>query len=179
MKRNILESAIVMLLVTLLAPQSIFQIANAHDAGNLNEVIIERTNQSAVKQVLAVQNRLTALIRSSGESSTWPDADLQGLSDDLRHLQEDLVLSLDYFANQGLNLQNKDVLKENPIAGRAVAANRAVETGMALLNHIGSLDNRNAFVQDIYSRGLSYYMYDLVGAYQDKLSLYEELLEAD
>jgi hypothetical protein len=149
----------------------------AHDAGNLNEFTVDRANDAAREKILEAQNVLTKVLRGGGKDKAWPLPDLERLKDDIRHMKEDADLSMDYLANQGVNIRNPQSLMANPLAGRTVSATRALETGLALLEHAASLETREAFVKEVYTRGMSYYMYDLLDAYRDKMDLYAALME--
>lgn len=150
--------------------------ANSHDASNLDELIIARTNDTVAEHVLSLQLLLTDLMKGAGDNR-WPRRDLDVLLRELKHLQEDVALSMEYYTNRGVNLGDEMTLRANPTAGSAVLAHRAVETSLALLEHVSSIGNRDEFVREIYDRGPSYYMYDALTAYRDGLSLYLSIIE--
>lgn len=151
--------------------------AFAHDAGNLNEFTVARANDAAAEKIVEAQTLLTKVLRGGDKDKAWPLPALEQLQEDFRHMKEDADLSMDYLVNQGINIRSPQALKENPLAGRTVSATRALETGLALLEHAGSLDSREAFVKEVYTRGMAYYMYDLLDAYRDKMDLYAALMK--
>lgn len=149
----------------------------AHDAGNLNEFTVDRANDAAAEKVVEAQTVLTKVLRGGDKDQAWPLPELEQLQEDFRHMKEDADLSMDYLANEGVNIRSPQALKANPLAGRTVSATRALETGMALIEHAVSLKSREAFVKEVYTRGMAYYMYDLLDAYRDKMDLYATLME--
>lgn len=149
----------------------------AHDAANMNDTGVERMNDSIAAKMLEVQVLLSEYFQRRRKPATWPDQDLVRLESDLEHMKEDADMSLEYFLARGVNVQSPEVLKEYPIAGRAVAASQAVNTAIALARHVVGLESQEALVKEVYSQGLTAYMYNLVGAYREKMDLYGELLK--
>ncbi|MGK0297696.1 MAG: hypothetical protein ACI9XC_001312 [Gammaproteobacteria bacterium] len=148
---------------------------NAHEYTNLNEVMIDRTNESIEKSLLQIQSFLTEIFRKSYKPETWPDRKITLLRNDLMHKKDEANMNLDYFAANGINLQSPEILFENPLAGRSVAGNQGVEIVYALLKHMDTLESQDEFIKEIYSSGLSGHMYNLVTAYREKMSLYRAI----
>ncbi len=107
--------------------------SHAHEYSNLNEVMIDRANDSIANSVLQVQSFLTEIFRKTYVPDDWPDRKLTILRNDLMHQKEEANMSLDYFAANGVNIQTQEVLWDNPLAGRSMAANQAVETAFGFL----------------------------------------------
>ena len=149
--------------------------ALAHDAANLNDTGVERMNDAIAAKMLEAQVLLSEYFQRRRKPANWPDEDLTRLESDLEHMKEDADMSLEYFLAQGVNIQSPAVLRENPIAGRAVAASQAVNTAIALARHVLELESQEALVKEVYAQGLTAYMYNLVGAYREKMDLYGEL----
>ena len=146
-----------------------------HEYSNLNEIMIDRSNDSVANSVLQVQSFLTEIFRNTYTPDVWPDRKLTILRNDLMHQKEEANMSLDYFAANGVNIQSRDVLFDNPLAGRSIAANQAVETAFALLKYIITLESQDQFIKEIYSGEQSAHMYNLLTAYREKMDLYKEI----
>ncbi len=146
-----------------------------HEYSNLNEIMIDRSNDSVANSVLQVQSFLTEIFRNTYTPDVWPDRKLTILRNDLMHQKEEANMSLDYFAAKGVNIQSSDVLFDNPLAGRSMAANQAVETAFAFLKYITTLESQDQFIKEIYSGGQSAHMYNLLTAYREKMELYKEI----
>jgi hypothetical protein len=147
----------------------------AHEYTNLNEVMIDRTNESIENSLLQIQSFLTSIFRKSYKPESWPDRKITLLRNDLIHQKEEANMNLDYFAANGINLQSPEILFDNPLAGRSVAGNQGVEIVYALLKHMDTLESQDAFIKEIYSGGLSGHMYNLATAYREKMSLYRSI----
>jgi hypothetical protein len=147
----------------------------AHDYSNLNEIMIDRSNESIVNSLFQIQSFLTDIFRKSYKAESWPDRKITLLRNDLMHQKEEANMNLDYFVASGINIQSVEVLFNNPLAGRSLAGNQGVETAYALLKHIDTLESQEAFVKEIYSSGQSAYMYNLVTAYREKMELYKSI----
>lgn len=151
---------------------------SAHDASNMNDANIDRTNDIVVTSIDQVQQLLSGLFMYGQTSTTWPDPEISRTRDTLLHLQEETTMGLDYLANNGINIQDTQVLRDKPHAGRSVAAKQAIDVAMNLLKHAESLESQNEFIAEIYNGGLSAYMYNLLGAHKDRLLLYKELMHS-
>lgn len=146
-----------------------------HEYSNLNEIMIDRANDSVANSVLQVQSFLTEIFRKTYISDDWPDRKLTILRNDLMHQKEEANMSLDYFAANGINIQSQEVLFDNPLAGRSMAANQAVETAFTFLKYITTLESQDQFIKEIYSGGQSAHMYNLLTAYREKMDIYKEI----
>lgn len=96
----------------------------------------------------------------------------------LADLQEELDDLLGHFKEDGINIRNKIELHKHPRAGRSVSANMAIETTMALVEHINSLENPQAFESELHEDGIGAYMFDLMDSYLEQMSLYGTLLKS-
>jgi hypothetical protein len=146
--------------------------SHAHEYTNLNEIMIDRVNDSIAGSILQVQSFLTEIFRQSYKPDSWPDTKITVLRNDLMHQKEEANMSLDYFVAKGINVQSQEVLYNNPLAGRSVAASQGIETAFALLKHVNTLESQDEFVKEIYSGGQSAHMYNLLTAYREKMDLY-------
>ena len=147
----------------------------AHEYTNLNEIMIDRTNESIGSSITQVQSYLSEIFRQRYKPETWPDTKLTVLRNDLMHQKEEANMSLDYFVANGVNIQSAEALFNNPLAGRALAASQGIETAFALLKYVNTLESQEAFVKEIYSGGISAYMYNLITAYREKMDLYKSI----
>lgn len=145
----------------------------SHEYSNLNERMIDRANDSIAASTLQIQSFLTTIFRQQYKPDSWPDIKIRLLRNDLMHQREEANMSLDYFAANKVNIQSKDTLFNNPLAGRSVAASQSIETSFALLNHINTLKNQEEFIKEIYSGGMSAHLYNLVTSYREKMDLYK------
>ncbi len=151
--------------------------SHAHEYSNLNEIMIDRANDSIANSVLQVQSFLTEIFRKTYVPDEWPDRKLTVLRNDLMHQKEEANMSLDYFAANGVNVQTQEVLWDNPLAGRSMAANQAVETAFSFLKYIVTLENQDVFIKEIYSGGQSAHLYNLLTAYREKMALYKAVFD--
>jgi hypothetical protein len=154
---------------------SISITAPAHDYNNLNEIMIDRANEAVSKSILQAQSFMTEIFQQRYKPTSWPDVKLNVLRNDLMHQVEEADMSLEYFASKGVNLQSTEILFDNPLAGRSVAASQGVKTTYELLKHINTLESVDDFIREIYSGGMSAQMYNLVTAYRQKMDLYREI----
>jgi hypothetical protein len=149
--------------------------SHAHEYTNLNEIMIDRTNDSIAANIVQVQTFLSDIFRQRYKAETWPDIKITVLRNDLMHQKEEANMSLDYFVANGVNIQSMESLFNNPLAGRALAANQGIETTYALLKHVNDLESQEEFIKEIYSAGMSAYMYNLITAYREKMDLYKSI----
>jgi hypothetical protein len=149
---------------------------SAHDAGNLNETSIDRTNDLVVVAIERIQQQLATIFQFRQGSSLWPNPEILRNREELLHLQEESELSLEYLVNYGINLQNPELLRATPRAGRTLSASQAVAVAISILDHTTNLESEDTFVNEIYNGGLSAYMYNLLGAHKDRMELYKELM---
>ena len=150
----------------------------AHDYKNIDEVMIDLSNNMIAASVLQVQEYLSGLINKTYKPPSWPDRKITILRRDLMHQMEDAGMSLNYFQDNGTNLQSNEELLNNPLAGRSVAASQALETAYNLLKHIDTLENQDVFIREIYSKGTASYMYQLLSTHREKIDLYKALFNS-
>jgi PAS domain-containing protein len=150
----------------------------AHDYKNLDEVMIDLSNNMIAASVLQVQDYLTGLMKQTNQPPAWPDRKLTILRRDLMHQLQDAGMSLNYFQDNGINLQSNEELLDNPLAGRSVAASQALGTAYDLLRHIDTLESQDTFIREIYSKGTASYMYQLLSAQREKIDLYQALFNS-
>ena len=147
----------------------------AHEYSNLNEIMIDRANDSIASSIVQVQSFLTDIFRQRYKPEVWPDVKLTVLRNDLMHQKEEANMSLDYFAANGINIQSTEVLFDNPLAGRSVAASQGIETAYAMLAYVTTLESQEEFIKQIYTGGMSAHMYNLITAYREKMDLYKSI----
>ena len=147
----------------------------AHDYNNLNEIMIDRANDAISKSILQAQSFMTEIFQQRYKPASWPDVKLNVLRSDLMHQVEEADMSLEYFASRGVNILSTEVLFDNPLAGRSVAASQGIKTTYELLRHINTLESVDEFIKEIYSGGMSAQMYNLVTSYREKMDLYKEI----
>jgi hypothetical protein len=152
-------------------------VVDAHDASTMNDNAVDDINANAAKGVLDLQATLSAIFQRQQPDTKWPHPALELLELEMMHLQEETDLSLEYLFLNGVNIQSAQEMIQNPRAGGAVAASQAVITGLALIKRTAAMESLDAFVKEIYSGGQAAYMYNLVGAYREKMDLYAELMK--
>jgi hypothetical protein len=150
----------------------------AHGGGNWNDFTIDRVNNSAQSKVLELQQAVSSLIRSRTETTDWPMPELQRLRDDLLSVKEEVDEILEHYVSDGANLQLLENLRADPRMGRTAAASRSLDACIALIAHAATLENKDAFIKEFYSRGTAAYLYELLEAHKDRMALYGELTAA-
>ena len=150
----------------------------AHDYKNLDEVMIDLSNNMIAVSVLQVQDYLSGLMNQTNKPPSWPDRKITILRRDLMHQMEDAGMSLNYFQDNGTNLQSNEELLNYPLAGRSVAASQALGTAYELLKHIDTLESQDDFIREIYLKGKASQMYQLLSAQREKIDLYKALFNS-
>jgi hypothetical protein len=163
---------------TVLLALFLFTDVYAHDYKNIDEVMIDLSNNMIAASTLQVQEYLSGLINQTNKPPSWPDRKITILRRDLMHQLEDAGMSLSYFQDIGTNLQSYEELLNNPLAGRSVTASQSLETAYTLLRHVNTLESQDAFIKEIYSDGLSSYMYKLLTTQRQQIELYKNLFNS-
>jgi hypothetical protein len=148
----------------------------AHGGGNWNPFRIDRVNNDAQARVLQFQQEISDLIRGRSEAIDWPVPDLQRMRDELISVKEEVDEILEHYVTDGANLQLAQNLRAEPRMGRTAAASRSLDASISLISHAATLEDRDAFVKEFYSRGLAAYLYELLEAHKDRMDLYGELM---
>lgn len=161
--------------IVLLVTMGASGITNAHEYSNLNEIMIDRTNESINDNVIQVQSFMTDIFQKRYVPKAWPDVKMKVLGSDLMHQLEEADMSLEYFASNGINLQSSEVHFDQPLVGRSIAASKAIRTTYNLIKHVNSLETVDDFITEIYTGGMSAQMYNLITAYREKMDLYRAI----
>jgi hypothetical protein len=148
----------------------------AHGGGNWNAFTIDRVNKNAQTQVLELQQEISNLIRGRGEASDWPVPELQRMRDELLSVKEEVDEILEHYVSDGANLQLAQNLRAEPRMGRTAAASRSLEASILLITHAATLESKDAFIKEFFSRGQAAYLYELLEAHKDRMDLYGELM---
>ena len=149
---------------------------SAHGELVWNDFTIDNKNDSIAAVIAQVRKEIADIILGRREARDWPDRELVRLKDELEHYLEEHEALLNYFKeDQKVNLNSSRQLMDTPRAGRSMVAGIAMETTIALINYIGSLENAAAFEDDLHMEGKGAYMFDLMDSYTDTMELYAEL----
>ena len=156
----------------------LFTSANVLAHGELvwNDFTIDNKNDSITAAIGQVRKEIADIILGRREVKEWPDRELMRLKDELEHYLEEHEALLNYFKEeQKVNLNSSRQLMDNPRAGRSMVAGIAMETAIALIDYIATLENPAAFEEDLHLEGKGAYMFDLMDSYTDTMDLYVEL----
>jgi len=149
----------------------------AHGELDWNDFTIDNKTAAVETSIQRTRKVISDIVLGRREVPKWPDSELLRAKDDLVNLKEELDDMLDHFVEDGVRLQLTQSLRANPRAGRAVAGSHAIEIGIELIDHIGSLDGPTAFADELHEGGIGAYMFDLMDAYADNMGLYGELMD--
>lgn len=147
----------------------------AHGETNWNDFTIDRVNNQVLTSVGRVQDLIANVVLSEKKPASWPTPVMQQTEKELKELQEDVNDMVDHLVQDGLDVQSAEQLMNNPRAGRGVAASRALQTSLDLLDHAASLAGRDALAKELHTDGLAAYMYDLLDAQKRNMALYKKL----
>jgi hypothetical protein len=156
---------------------SLFLIADAAAHGDLdwNDFTIDNKNNSVEVSLQKVKQVIGDVVLARREVSKWPDPELLRTRDELATLKEDVDDLLNHLREDGIRLQVTAALRENPRAGRSVAASHAIDMGIELLEHVAAQESAAAFEEELHVGGTGAYMFDLMDSYVDIMGLYAEL----
>lgn len=149
----------------------------SHEATNLDDFALDQTNQKILTSILNTQEILSDFFQFNKKTDVWPSQSMIEVRNELIHLQEDSEMNLEYLAINGININQPEALKKNPLAGRTVSASQAINTTIALLDRAISLDNQEEFIKEIHSSGPVAHMFNLVTIIKEKMDLYGELMK--
>lgn len=157
----------------------IFSIPIAMSHGELiwNDFTIDNKNNSIVATIGQVRKTISDVVLARREVKEWPDRELSRLREELAHLLEEHETLLEYFKEKKINLNSASQLRANPRSGRSMVASFAMETTIALIDYMGTLEDLNAFEEDLHLSGKSAYMFDLMDSYLDMMGLYAALVK--
>lgn len=165
-------------LVLILCSLMLFSDARAHTYTTLNEYQIDRANDTASTSILQLQVFLADMFKQKHMSDRWPELKLMAIRDDMAHQKEEAEMGIEYFLSTGINIQSQEALVAKPVAGRTVAASQMVDTAYALIKHMETLENQQAFIKEIYTGGQSAYMYNLITSQREKMELYRTIFNS-
>lgn len=168
--RNTLSRAVLVSLLALSAAQ-----ISAHDYTSLNEFQIDRANDATSENILQIQLFLRDMVAQNHMSTRWPEPKLQMMGEALLHQKEEATLGLEYFISTGIDVQSLQAQLQNPLVGRTIAGNQALDTVAALIKYLGTLESQDAFIQEVYSGGKSSILYNLMAAQREKMDIYHTL----
>lgn len=150
--------------------------AMAHGETDWDDFKIDNKNQSVATSLAHARGAMSDVVMGRREVTAWPDLELLRIRDQLSVLGEEVDDMLNHFREDGIILQVTRSLRENPRAGQTVAGSHALETCIGLLDHIATLDSAAAFADELHAGGIGAYMFDLMDAYADNMSLYGEMI---
>lgn len=161
--------------IVLLLVASPVERLEAHGGGNWDPFTIDTVNNGARDRLLALQALMSEVIRGRIGGDKWPLDDFQKTRDALLTIKEEVDEIVAHFVFDGVNIQAASQLRDEPRAGRAEAASRAIDAGIALLEDATAQENAKAFISDFYARGMTARLYELLGAHLDRMELYAAL----
>ena len=147
-----------------------------HGEGDWNDFKVDNKNESVATTLAYARRVISDVVLGRREVTSWPDPEMMHIRNQLAHLSEEVDAMLGHFREDGVVLQVKESLREHPRAGQSVAASHAIETCIELIDHVAALDNVEAFAEELHSGGVGAYLFDLMDAYMDNMSLYGSLV---
>ena len=146
----------------------------AHTEGAWNDFMIDNKNDTAEVTLAYVRKQIADLALGKKRVTNWPDPELMQLKRDLLVLIEEYEYMLNHLQEaDGIHIQIKRTLLENPRAGRSVAASYAVELALELVEHIASQEDQYAFKRELNVDGKGAYIFDLMDSYTESMSVYK------
>lgn len=163
--------------VASLAMMSFDQVLS-HGGGNWDPFTIDAANDDARGEVLKVHVLMTDVIRGRAGADHWPVNGLQEMRDALLTVKEVVDEILEHYLIESVNVQIVSALHAHPRAGRTVAASRALDAGIAIIEHAASLDSANAFITEFYAGDMVARLYELLEINVDRMDLYAAMTES-
>lgn len=149
-----------------------FGNANAHGGDNWDPFTIDAVNNDARGQVLKVQLLMSEVIRGRAGVRKWPMNGLRETRDELLSMKSVVDEILEHYINEGTNVQVVGTLHAEPRAGRTVAASRALDAGIAIIEHAASLDSADDFITEFYTGMMAARLFELLEVNVDRMDLY-------
>ncbi len=147
----------------------------AHGGGNWDPFTIDGVNESARGEVMKVTILVADVIRGRAGVDDWPVNGLQEARDALITVKEEVDEILEHYLNDDVNVQIVSILHANPRAGRTVAASRALDAGIAIIEYAASRDNADAFIAEFYAGDMPARLFELLEVNVDRMDLYAAL----
>ena len=137
-----------------------------------------RVNNNARGEASKVHALMADVIRGRAGSDDWPVDGLQEMRDALLTVKEVVDEILEHYLFEGVNVQFVSTLHVHPRAGRTVAASRALDAGIAIIEHAASLDDADAFISDFYVGDMAARLFELLEVNVDRMDLYAALTQS-
>jgi hypothetical protein len=148
----------------------------AHGEGDWNDFMIDNKNDLVETTLEYVRKQIADIVLARKKVTTWPDPVFRQLRIELLVLHEELEYLLNHLQEEdGIHIQVKSTLLENPQAGRSVAASYAIEYALELVDYIASLEDQYAFKKELNEDGPGAYIFDLMDAYTQSMAVYKSL----
>lgn len=157
----------------LVAAQSAF----GHGGGNWNAFRIDRVTDDAYDRVVEAQAQIGNIISQRTRVDEWPAPALKHRRDELIGLKDEMDEILEHFILDGLNIDHPDTRRAEPRVGRSLAASKALNAVIALLNRALDSEDQSAFVAEFYGGGPAAWMYESIDSNLDRMVLYSLLFE--
>ncbi len=140
--------------------------------------MIDNKNDNAAVMLTYVRKQIADIALGRKQMTSWPDPILIQLRRDLMILVEEYEYMLNHLQEaDGIHIQIKQTLLDNPRAGRSVAASYAVELALELVEHIAAQEDQYAFKRELNQDGKGAYIFDLMDSYTESISVYKSLQE--
>ena len=149
-----------------------FDQVRAHGGGNWDPFTIDGLNDDARSDVLKVHALMADVIRGRAGADDWPVDGLQEMRDALLTVKAVVDEILEHYLIEGIDVQSVSVLHAHPRAGRTVAASRALEAGISIIEHAASLDDADAFITEFYIGDMAARLFELLEVNVDRMDLY-------
>ncbi len=146
-----------------------------HGGDNWDPFTIDGVNDSARTEIAKVQAVVADVIRGRAGRDAWPVAALDEQRDALFTVKELVDEILEHYAFEGVSVQFPPALHAEPRAGRTYAASRALDAGIAIIDHATSLDSADTFVAEFYAGGMTARLIELIDTNVDRMDLYAAL----
>lgn len=146
-----------------------------HGGDNWDPFTIDGVNDTARIEIAKVQVVMADVLRGRAGRDGWPVAGLAEQRDALLTAKELVDEILEHYAFEGVNVQYLPALHAEPRAGRTYAASRALDAGIAIIDHAASLDGADPFVADFYAGGMTARLIELLDTNVDRMDLYAAL----
>jgi len=150
----------------------------AHGGDNWDPFTIDGVNDNARVAALKVHALMADVIRGRAGSDDWPVEGLREMRDALLTTKEVVDEILEHYLFEGVNVQSVSTLHAHPRAGRTLAASRALDAAIAIIEHAASLDGADAFISDFYVGDMAARLFELLEVNVDRMDLYATLTES-
>lgn len=151
----------------------------AHGGGNWDPFTIDVVNDQARNNIARIQALTAEIILGRRAGDDWPLASFRDILDALITDKESVDEVLEHLVNEGTNVQAVAVLHAEPRVGRTVAASRALDAAIALIEHASGLESADRMIAEFYAGGFAAKLYELLEAHGDRMDLYAKLTAAE